>query len=274
VEAGQRKLVVVFLTAVLTVCARTSPAQDGQAKGQLTLDGESVELTHAYASAKPGFFDKTAEDLRILLSDRPIDEDARTDVFALIGLARAGSIRAVEVIVDKAGQPLSGAFFARGFEGMISVAGVHRFLEHQRSRTRVAGRLWMERPSTFAGVTFEYDATFEAPIPRPPTAEELAGELASAPAKLATAHVSAVIRGDFEAFLSTLTREAAASYRDGGRERFEALRQETPPDSHVVRAVTATPGRATATIEGSRGSIVIEFTLELTTEDGSWRVAP
>jgi hypothetical protein len=38
--------------------------------------------------------------------------------------------------------------------------------------------------------------------------------------------------------------------------------------------VTATPGRATATIEGSRGSIVIEFTLELTTEDGSWRVAP
>src|SRR6185436_19052136 len=58
-EARQRELVVVAL-AVLLASAVSSRAfaQDGTATGHLTLNGETTPLTHAYASAQPGFFDK------------------------------------------------------------------------------------------------------------------------------------------------------------------------------------------------------------------------
>jgi hypothetical protein len=272
VEDRERKLVVLVLTATLALPPPLH-AQDGRATGRVTLNGASADLAHGYASARPGFFDRNAEDIRVLLSDQPLGEKARTDVFELIGLARQGKVTAIEVFIDATGQVVSGAFFARAFEGMISAAGVHRFVERERSRTRLAGRLWMERPSTFAGVTFQYEVTFDAAIPRPPTPEELAAELASAPGRLAASHVQAIVRGDFDAFVATLSEAAAASYRTGdGLARFESLRRETPADSHVVRVVGAGPARATATIEGSRGSIAIEFTLDLSSDTGTWRV--
>jgi hypothetical protein len=62
-------------------------------------------------------------------------------------------------------------------------------------------------------VTYQYDARFTAPIPRPPTAEELAAALASPPALAATAHVAAIHRGQLAGFLATLAPSAAADYR-------------------------------------------------------------
>ena len=106
-EARQRELVVVTL-AVLLLSAVSSRAfaQDGTATGHLTLNGETTPLTHAYASAQPGFFDKAMEDIRILLSDVELPDSALGDVFELIHMGRDGRAHVVEVVLDAEAAPI------------------------------------------------------------------------------------------------------------------------------------------------------------------------
>jgi hypothetical protein len=252
----------------------SADAPEGTASGTLVLNGVSSRLSYAYATAKPGFFDKAGEDIHILLSDVPLSEAVRADVFDLIGLAREGKARAVEVVLGSSGQPISGAIFAPAFQGMASAAGIHEFEPTLVDRTHVAGRLWMDGPRTFGGVTFQYDVTFAATIPRPPSAAEVAAALASPPAQTAAAHLAAIRSGLLPAFLDTLGSALTARYagRDGPAE-FDALRSDTPPDSRVVALVQENPTRALATVQGSRDAIVIEYTLELVVEAGLWKVA-
>ena len=56
-----------------------------------------------YAAARPGFFDKATEDIRVLLSDVALPDSARADVFELIRLAREGKARVVEVLINSEG---------------------------------------------------------------------------------------------------------------------------------------------------------------------------
>jgi hypothetical protein len=274
VETRQRKL-EVFLVAVIAlgpvpVCGAV---QEDSAAGRLTLNGTTVQLTHAYASAQPGFFDKSQEDIRVLLSDVILPNSALSDVFDLIHLARDGKARVVEVVLNATKQPISGAIYAPQFEGMVSVTGMHRFESTAFERARVAGRLSMEEPRTFQGVTFQYDATFTARVPRPPSDDEVAAALAGPPARAASAYLTALQSGSLPAFLAMLSPSAQTQYAGtDGRERFAQLRAETPANCRVIGLTTPTSTSAIATVNGTRDGIVIEFSLELSFEAGTWRV--
>lgn len=244
--------------------------------GTLTLDGVPVALTHVYASAGPGFFDKKTEDVRVLLSDVALSDEARADVFTLTKLARDGQARIVEVVIDADGSPIAGALFAKNFDGMVSATGMHKFTRERLERRLIAGRLSVDDPHTFMGVTYQYDARFTAPIPRPPTAEELAATLASPPARAASAHVAAIRRGQLAAFLATLTASAAEDYR--GPDALAKLKQlgvDMPPDSRVVGLVPQTDGSVLASVEGHRADdgMVIGYTLKMVQDgSGAWKV--
>ncbi len=155
-ENRQRKLVVLAGILFSVVVPALALAQGGTATGHLTLNGQTVRLTHAYASAQPGFFDKTTEDIRILLSDVALPDSALTDVFELIHLGRDGTARVVEIVIDASGSPISGSFYAPAFDGSVSATGMHKFERQALDRTTVAGRLWMSEPHEFRGVTFQY----------------------------------------------------------------------------------------------------------------------
>jgi hypothetical protein len=256
VEDRQGKLVhhlVLGALALLAIPALPSTAlpQDGTASGSLTVNGEAVPLRYVYASVQPGFFDKSTEDLRIVLSSVPIPEESRGRLFDLTRMARESGLRAVEVVIDASGDPISGALFLAAFDGMASVSGMHRFEPQVVERSRVAGRLFTERPHSFAGVTWQYDATFSAAIPRPPTPEELAAALASPPAQAATRYLAAI--------------------RANGQ-----APTDIPPDSQVVGLARPTATSAVATVQGHRESdgVVIEFTVRLALEEGDWKVVP
>ena len=269
-ENRTRKLVQQVLAAVL--CADAVLAQAGTASGSLTINGEQIALRHAYASAQKGFFDAKSEDIRVLLTDVPVAEPDRANTFRLARLARDGQLHAIEVILSATGEPLSGALFVTGFNGMASVSGMHKFAPEAVERTRVAGRMFTDGPRTFSGVTYQYDARFSAAIPRPPTAEENAAALASPAAIAANGHLTA-IRSSLEAFVATLTAEAAESYRlAGGAERFAEIRADTPADSRVVSITTTGDDTRVATIQGHRGTIVIESSLKLRLVAGTWKI--
>ncbi len=170
-ENRQGKLAIVAAALVALLLApvpSTADGQPGTASGSLTLDAVTVPLTHAYASAQPGFFDKKTEDVRVLLSDVPLPDSALTDVFELIHLARDGKVHVVEVVIDAKGEPISGGLYAKKFDGMVSAAGMHKFAQDRWERTLIAGRLWVDGSHEFMNVTWHYDAMFSASIPRLP----------------------------------------------------------------------------------------------------------
>jgi hypothetical protein len=272
VEARQRKLVQRILAAAI-LWAGTAHAQPGTASGNMTVNGNVFALRHAYASVQRGFFDPKSEDVRILLTDIPLDEPSRTDMSVLTRLGRSGKLHAVEVVVDAKGSPMTGALFLEAFNGMASVAGMHQFDAKALERKLVEGRMFTDGPRTFAGITWQYDVTFSASIVRPPTAAETAAALASPAGRAAVAHVEAIFAG-FDAFIATLTEKSAASFRaPGGRERFDEIRGETPAGSRVVTLVDGPDDTRIATMQGKRrDGVMIESSMKLRQEGGAWKV--
>jgi hypothetical protein len=275
-ETRRRKLVVLLVVGAAALVCGVPPAAvaaDGIAEGSLIVNGTTFPLKYAYAAAQPAFFDKTKEDIHVLLSDVPLSEEQRADVFEIIKLARTGKAHVVEVVLDAEQRPIAGSFFTLPFESMVSATGMHVFEQQAFEHKRIAGRLYTDGARTFQDVTYEYTATFSAPIPRPPTAEEVAAALASPPGQAAAAYINAVGGNNFTAFVALLSDPAAAAYRGAdGSNTFATLRAETPTDSKVVGLTTPTETTAIATINGSRDGIVIESLVELALVDGGWKV--
>ena len=274
-EGRQRKLLVLVEIALIGLWAAGVRAQEVRASGTLTINGSAVPLTYAYATPQPAFFDKNGEDVRVRLSSVPLAADVRNDDFALLKLARQGAARIVEVTVDAKGQPMTGAIYAREFNGMASLAGMHRFTPTKMDRTSIAGRMWVEAPHTFMKVTYVYDVTFTATIPRPPTAEERAAALASPPARAVEAYLTALRGGQLAAFVATLSKSAAAAYTGPtGESRFKQLRAEMPADAKPANVTTTEDGRTQVSIEGHQNGIVIEYVVTVVMEAGEWKISP
>ena len=273
-EDREGKLLFRIQVALLLLsCATAAAAQDGMAAGSFTIDGAATPLTHAYASAQPGILDKAAEDIRVLLSSVPLRPEMRRDTFALVKLARDGKAVIVEIVLDAKGEPLTGALYTREFNGMASTSGMHLFTRHRLEWDRIGGRLWMDAPRSFMKVTYHYDATFSAAIPRPPTAEQLAAALASPPARVAGDYWAALRAGQLPAFVALLSPALAAEYSGAaGEARYRQLRADMPADAKVTGVTRSEDGDTLVTIEGRQGGVAIEYTLKMVLEGGQWRV--
>lgn len=272
-EDGPRALVKQVVAAIVLLWAIDAHAQSENATGGLTVNGRQIALRYAYASVQPGFFDAKTEDIRVLLTDVPVVERTRGDVFALSRLARSGQLHGIEIVLNAKGEPMSGFLFLDAFDGMVSAAGMHEFEPKALERLLVAGRMFTSGPRTFSGVTWEYDVAFSTAIARAPTADEIAAALESPPALAASAHLEAVQTG-LDAFLATVTEASAATYRAaGGMDRFEAVRAETPRDSRVVLLTSAADGSYVATVHSvRRDGVIVEFFLKVRQEATRWKV--
>jgi hypothetical protein len=273
VEVEQGELDVRPLVALALALPPQAAGREGTVTGTLSLNGVPVAISHVYAAAQPGFFDRNAEDVRLLFSDVPLSDDDRADVFALIHLGRDGKARILEIVLDKDGQAISGSIYAKDFDGQVSVTGMHRFERERFERTLIAGRLYMDGPGEFRNVTFRYDLHFSAPIPRPITAAERAAALASPPARAAAAYIAAVRRGDLAAVRARMTADAAAALRDpDGVAELAALRDDMTADAAVVELELQTDGSILAKIEGHRDGIVIGYSLRMIETPDGWKV--
>lgn len=259
---------------VAALCAAApATAQESNASGTLTLNGVDTPLRYAYASAEPGFFDKTTDDIRVLLSDVPLAEEARKDVFALSRLARRTDAHIVEVTLNATAEPISGAIYAPEFNGMLSLTGMHRFEQTRLDRTGISGQMHTRAAGQIAQVTYAYSATFSATIVRPPTPEEVAASISTPAGVAAARYVAAVTRGPLSVFLTTLSASTTAGYAgSAGAAKLAALRKEMPGDSRVTLVTSTSATTATATVQGHEGALVIEYELLMVLESGAWKV--
>ena len=269
--------VAVLGLAVLAVSVSAS-AESGIARGKLTVSGKTTPLAYAYARSQKGFFDKTKEDILVILSDVPIPEEALADEFARHKMAEAGKLHAVEVTLNSEKQPVSGGLLHEAFSktgGYVSVAGMHEFKATAFDGKRVAGTLGMEKPNEFMGNTFEYSATFDAPVwRRPPPTATGAAAVQSAPGKAALAFLNAAKTGKAAELKKTLSAELARQL-DGpdGKQMLEALKGMTPdPKTGEMESVDVHGDVAEVTIVEKSKDGSVTSTIKLALEQGVWKV--
>jgi hypothetical protein len=150
---------------------------------------------------------------------------------------------------------------------------MHVLTKRETTRTRIAGHLATSGERSFNNVTFKYDATFDAPIPRPPTDAERKAALATPPARAAAAYLAALLANRLPAFLQTMTAEAASDFQGtAGAARFRQLRVDTPADIKVVDVVPQTDGTVLVSAQGRANGITIEYPLKMVLERDVWKV--
>jgi hypothetical protein len=266
-------LVELILALALAFVPAQAAGAEGKVSGTLTLNNVAVPLRHVYATTQRGASGAGADGVRLLLSDVPLDEEARADVFTRMKLGREGLARIIEVVIGPSGVPASGALFAREFDGMVSVAGVHTFSRDQLDDRTISGRLFIDRPHILRGVRYSYDAEFTAPIPRPRTAAERAAALASPAGVVAATHLAAIRSGSLDAIVATVTADEAAAFSGpAGSQLLAAMRAELPADAHLVDVIPQVDGSMAATIEGHEAGVVVASTWRLVLERGRWCV--
>ena len=208
------------------------------ATGKLTVNSKTTELRYAYARERKDIFDPKVREVRVVLSDVPIDAFDMEDDFAVGQLGKQGTVHGVEIRFDLKGE-LRGEALIHEASGDSSTTwlGQDTYERKQFDGKTVAGKLTTDKPFTIGDLTIEVTATFSAPMQHDskPTAEGAAAA-ASGPGKAFIEYVRAVKADDMPALKKVCTEPRYQQIAAIPQEHYkEIVAQEIPVDLKVVR---------------------------------------
>lgn len=193
-----RLLVLLWLGGAALPGAQAPGAPvPGAARGSLTVKGQAVTLTHAYAALEPNTFDETKDDIVVVLTDRPIPPDtlAAHSLGGLNGAAPAAGIEnylrfefaEADEHEKTSSRAILGAWIIghrtighAALEGrnlQVSPDPVAKMASPAIARDRIAGRVYSDGPQTFPhDHEYAFDVTFDVVVaarrdPAPPATE-------------------------------------------------------------------------------------------------------
>jgi hypothetical protein len=276
------------LVLTLTLPCLTAPAAraaaPGTASGTLTVNGKPVPLAYAMATTQKNPFDAKKTDVLLLLTNVPVDPAAMADDFGRMKLAGKGNFSGVEVEVDPDGQVISGTLYSpdfKKFNGMISATGMHQF-EGKVSASSIDGKLFIPKDDDFAGYTYRYEATFQAPIAArgaavvagsaPLAGKPLAAD-GGAPGKAYRGYLAALAAGDETKLAKCVDAEHAAQMKDPEfKKMLKVIQAMEPKNVRIVRG-SSDGNKATLEVTGKDGTETSNGTVELVMEGGAWKLA-
>ncbi len=254
-------------------------AADGKAEGTITVNGKTTKLTHAYARAVKGFFDKTKEDVEVILSDVPLEGKALEDQFERIHMADAGKLHAFEITIDADGKPISTAFRDAGFK-KASPSGLSSedvFTKKTFDGKTVEGRYKAAKTHEFFDEKYSFDVSFKAdiaraPKPVPPTAAEAAAAQKTPQAKVYADFLRAVQKEDLDAMRKLFTKEQAKNL-DGpdAKKMVTMVRMMSATEIKVLKVVEK-GDTADLTVTGKQEGNAVNGTVHMVKEGGAWKV--
>ncbi len=167
---------IVTLTAIViaAVCAVyigqpfAAPARSiaGKASGTLTIDGRSITLKYAYAMAQPNTFDKDKTDIAVLLTERPLSEDAVKNAEELddaVGREHGWAF----FKIDETGRPIHEVIDhpkAGGSRLLMSGFTQAVFVQKKRGKDRLEGSFATKKVEDFLNHSYEIKVEFSAPL--------------------------------------------------------------------------------------------------------------
>jgi hypothetical protein len=139
---------------------------ENQAKGTLTVAGNAVKITQVYAYAEPGFFDKTKDDVVVLMCDTAVAPKAVRDQFERRDVVKAGKLHCVQQTIDAKGQVIQYRVEDSHFGMTPSGGSTYQVFEAKTNDGKtIAGRAHTTaEQKSFEDVVYAYDITISAAI--------------------------------------------------------------------------------------------------------------
>lgn len=276
---ARARVSVALVAAFGFLAGLEARADDGSASGAVTVNGKSTTLKHAYARAVPGFFDKTKEDVVVILTDVPLEAKALEDQFERIHLADAGKLHAFEITLDAEGKPISTAFRDNGFKkaSPSGLSSADVFTKKVFDGKTVEGSYKSAKESEFFGETYAFDVSFKANITRapkavPPTAAETAAAQKTPQAAVYADFLRAVQKEDLPALKKLFSKEQAKNLDDPEAKKMVGMVRMMSPTGIKVLKVVETGNEAELTVTGKQDGNVANGVVHMVKEGGSWKV--
>jgi hypothetical protein len=244
--------------------------------GTLTVNGKTTTLGFVYAVAQPGFSDKSKEDVRIILSETALTDAAVLDSAERTTAIMLGNLKVVQVVLSADRQAISTVINDPDLPMSISFAGTPQRVELKTFDDQlVEGRVFLEKPDTFMKATYQFSATFRAPIRR--KAAQSSAErttLAEMPAaKAAIAYMKAVRAGNVAGIKAAIVPERRADLDGPEGKKLLAFLKAMAPANPTVTGVQGSSEAAVVTLEEKTENGTSTTKLSLTTLAGRWLVS-
>jgi hypothetical protein len=178
-----RSISAVFVVMSLSLAAF---GQAGTAHGTLTVNGQAVQLKHAYAQVTKNEPGDSDEYVRVILSDVPIPR-LKTGDNALRKMAKDGQLHAVEITLSKDDTKGATIFDPSIDDGYVPAGSDAKFEPKVFDGKTASGRLFTEEEGSFFDTHYQFDLTFQAPVAPYPLSLSQADHAAIAAMKPGTA---------------------------------------------------------------------------------------
>lgn len=221
---------------------------------------------------------------KVFLSDTPVED--QEDHFELGARGREGKLHGLQVTLNKDGKPLDGTIYHEAFQsGAVSLSeGTALFEPKVLIDKTVAGKVWMEKPLEFSGVTFEFSVAFNAQVEQEPKPSvEGPTAIDTGPGKAVQEFIKAAQAKDVAALRRILRKEFAEMLeKPEGQEAIMAMLDESYPAGKQFKIVRVFDFGNRAWVEalstrpGESGSTPIDETYRIRAvhASGEWKVQP
>jgi hypothetical protein len=133
----------------------------GTATGQFTVNGKSVTFTSAVAKATADSFDSSKTGYALVLSD----VKGLPDKYGSVDKVTAGTLHYIELSLGHDKSVYGAMFHHSGFKNQVmSSAGNIKLEAEKFGPDVVSGKVYTAAPRTFEGTTYQFTATFTAPV--------------------------------------------------------------------------------------------------------------
>ena len=249
------------------------------ADGNLTIDGQTFKLNHAYATLENDPFDENEFTIRVLLSEQPISKDVLDDHTALTEMKKDAKNHALEIDIDQK-QKVTWI----GVWGLGQVSGMdYPFEPIVFTERMVEGRLFTAKAESGLDKKWQYDAKFKSSVRVDPiksfvtasTGKPLpadGGEPARAYLEYQTAIRSAKSAGDLDRFYSKPVLKDRNANPEMKELAMEMEKGSLLEDMKIVGGFVD-GDKATLSIEGKQeGEGNLRGKVNLHLEDGQWKI--
>ncbi len=270
-----RLLFAIIFLGILMLTAKAFSSENCQ--GTLTIAGETIQLSHAYAVAAPYLIDPSKESITVILTDNPISDFAVLSLGERAMSSQKGKLRSVELTISPekktdAVMILNAGVFAN-YSGILpdDIAELTTFNED-----RIEGKVFLKKNRDVGGRSLSYEASFKADIRRklskkPPTEADMKKAAVSPQAAAFTAFKEAIGSGDVSKVIPLVTADTAEMLSsERGPQMVQSMREMLPTDTKFLR-VTVTGETAVLETTGKEDGQPVNAVIDLLNEGGSWK---
>ena len=148
---------ILSAMAMATICLAQNTVD-----GSMTVAGKKAKLSHVYAYAVPGFFDKTKDDTVVLLTDRELAPAQIRDSFGLNKLVEQGKLCYVQETINAAGQIVNFSLGHASFKFPPGGGSTEHVFEGKLTKTSINGKAFTKGEQKSFGVPYDYSVAINA----------------------------------------------------------------------------------------------------------------